>query len=65
VLRKRAQKRRQQLTMVILLATISIVLLGILIFVLVFQAAKKPQAFGEQIFDRPIGLFNFDDYVVS
>ena len=43
VLKKRMQKRRQQLTMVILLASVSLILLSILIFVLVFQVAKPPQ----------------------
>ncbi len=42
VLKKRMQKRRQQLTMVILLASISLILLSILIFVLVFQVSKPP-----------------------
>ncbi len=44
VLKKRMQKRRQQVTAVILLATISLILLSILIFVLVFQVSKPPQA---------------------
>ncbi len=44
VLKKRMQKRRQQLTMVILLASVSLILLSILIFVLVFQVGKPPQA---------------------
>lgn len=44
VLKKRIQKRRQQVTTVILLATISLILLSILIFVLVFQVTKPPQA---------------------
>ena len=44
VLKKRMQKRRQQVTTVILLATISLILLSILIFVLVFQVSKPPQA---------------------
>jgi len=43
VLKKRMQKRRQQLTMVILLASVSLILLSILIFVLVFQVGKLPQ----------------------
>ena len=43
VLKKRMHKRRQQVRTVILLATISLVLLSILIFVLVFQVAKPPQ----------------------
>lgn len=43
VLKKRMQKRRQQLTMVILLASVSLILLSILIFVLVFQVGKPPQ----------------------
>ena len=37
LLKKRMQKRRQQLRMVIVLATVSLILLGILIFVLVFR----------------------------
>ncbi len=37
LLKKRMQKRRQQLRMVIVLATVSLILLSILIFVLVFQ----------------------------
>lgn len=40
VLRKKMQKRRKQLTMVVLLATVSFVLLSILIYVLVFQVEK-------------------------
>ena len=43
ILRKRMHKRRQQLMTVILLATISLILLSILIFVLVFQSAKPNQ----------------------
>ena len=46
VLKKRLQKRRRQLTMIILLASISLILLSILIFVLIFQVAKPlPAAF--------------------
>ena len=37
VLKKRMQKRRRQLTMIIVLATLSLILLSILIFVLVFK----------------------------
>jgi len=40
ILKKRLQKRRQQITMIILLASISLILLSILIFVLIFQVAK-------------------------
>ncbi len=40
VLKKRLQKRRQQFTMIVLLASISLILLSILIVVLVFQVAK-------------------------
>ena len=40
LLKKRIQKRRQQLTMIIVLASISLILLGILILVLVFQVAR-------------------------
>ena len=43
VLKKRMQKRRQQLTMVIVLASVSLILLSILIFVLVFQVGKSSQ----------------------
>jgi len=43
VLKKQMKKRRQQLTMIIMLAVVSLVLFGILIFVLVFQATKSPQ----------------------
>lgn len=43
VLKKQMRKRRQQVTTVILLATISLILLSILIFVLVFQVAKPSQ----------------------
>ena len=46
LLRKRIQKRRQQLTMIIVLASISLVLLSILIFVLVFQAARPAATVG-------------------
>lgn len=46
VLKKRLQKRRRQLKMIILLASISLILLSILIFVLIFQVAKPlPAAF--------------------
>ena len=46
MLKKRLQKRRQQITMIILLASISLILLSILIFVLIFQVAKPlPAAF--------------------
>ncbi len=44
VRKKRLQKRRQQLTMIILLASISLILLSILIFVLIFQVAKPLSA---------------------
>jgi|GEM_PF-436629 len=47
ILKKRMQKRRRQLTMVIILATLSLILLSILIFVLVFRVtttAPTPNA---------------------
>ena len=43
LLKKQMQKRRQQLIMIVMLAVISLILFGILIFVLVFQATKSPQ----------------------
>jgi hypothetical protein len=43
LLKKQMQKRRQQLTMIVILGAVSLVLFGILIFVLVFQATKPPQ----------------------
>ncbi len=43
VMKKQMQKRRQQLTMIVILAVVSLILFGILIFVLVFQATKSPQ----------------------
>ena len=46
ILKKRLQKRRQQLTLVIFLASISLILLSILIFVLAFQVSKPPQTSG-------------------
>ena len=42
ILKKRMQKRKQQLTLVIILATASLVLFSILIYVLVFQNNKPP-----------------------
>ena len=51
ILRKRMHKRRQQLMTVILLATISLILLSILIFVLVFQSAKP-----NQVSDYPLHI---------
>jgi hypothetical protein len=44
ILKKKIQKRRQQLNMVILLAALSFVLFSILIYVLVFQVGKPPAA---------------------
>ncbi len=44
VLKKQMRKRRQQVATVVLLATISLILLSILIFVLVFQVAKPLQS---------------------
>lgn len=43
LLKKQMQKRRQQLMMIVMLAIVSLILFGILIFVLVFQATKSPQ----------------------
>lgn len=43
LLKKQMQKRRQQLTMIVMLAVVSLILFGILIFVLVLQATKSPQ----------------------
>lgn len=43
ILKKQMQKRRQQLIMIVFLAFVSLVLFGILIFVLVFQANKSTQ----------------------
>ena len=48
LIKKRIQKRRQQLTMIIVLASISLILLCILIFVLVFQVARPA---------GPVGVF--------
>lgn len=44
ILKKKMQKRKQQLTMVVLLASISLILFSILIYVLVFQVGKPPAA---------------------
>ncbi|MCY2984659.1 MAG: DUF4339 domain-containing protein [Planctomycetota bacterium] len=43
VLKKQMQKRRQQWTMIVILAVLSMILFGILIFVLAFQTTQSPQ----------------------
>ena len=52
LIKKRIQKRRQQLTMIIVLASISLILLCILIFVLVFQVARPAGPVGAFFLER-------------
>ncbi|HUP80589.1 MAG TPA: DUF4339 domain-containing protein, partial [Pirellula sp.] len=52
LIKKRIQKRRQQLTVIIVLASISLILLCILIFVLVFQVARPAGPVGAFFLER-------------